>query len=69
MINKKQIINTIKLKFNITDIELVKIEGFWYWSGEITEKWQSKCTYYPNIKNTSLENWIQDFKEKNKNNF
>tara|TARA_B100000073_G_scaffold275392_1_gene235395 strand:- start:2462 stop:2668 length:207 start_codon:yes stop_codon:yes gene_type:complete len=65
MINKKTIINEIKLKYNINNIDLIKINGFWYWTGEYTANWNSTCSYYTSFKNTSLNDWIQDFEKLN----
>ena len=61
---KNKILNKIKKEFNILEVNLIKVEGIWYWSGSITEFWSETCTHNISLNDCSLELWTQDFKEK-----
>lgn len=65
-LTKKNILNKVNSIFNTNSIELIKINGIYYWTGAFILELNipETCTHYTKLSDLSFEGWVKDLKEK-----
>lgn len=68
-LSKKQIINAVSSRFGINPayIELVKTDGFYYWSGDAGDVFIDGLTGQNDLYSTDLNWWLSDFGDRLEN--
>lgn len=67
-LSKKKIIEVVSKETGVlvSDIGLFKDSGSYYWSGKAGACFSDCCVYINNLEQFSLDRWVDDFKDKEK---